>query len=772
MAGPAAKLRGLFHSPGPMHTDGTPKNDYNRKFKPPDKHPLQMEDDLKEMIPLNHRRKAAFENTLKRTANNAMDLEVVRTAKRMLTELKIYDTVDEFDEEHAKDFMFWLAGRSRLNHPRITPWGSKDLFHLPEVWQYFRSYIDKREEFRKALMELYFECRTAGPSGLKQSYLYYKYLAEEYENYHDKATHGRLNFEDPKRYPFYTMDQMLHFLDIWKQPEYIPREHPKGLSSYGCLGSNQYPVVRRNEDDPKDESKFLPGLAGYRTNNIIRELDQAIDVRHLDAPEFKADRLRDPGYEPEDSKNISIPIAIQPDGTVLSVEGNWDDPHIQKAFIAAQQFGQLQTIVHQLGAMDYGGRSGTALIHNAVAEGNANIAEAIRELKRSFKKRTDLDQPHIRELEKEIQELTRLNEQMQADLARMQQEGNLKELEHAYDADQHRRNLQELQDYIGRLQRDQARLERTQEIERIRREERKQAKQPPPLPDRVTDTEIDEALKSPLPTDTDITVKEAKKLILTGRESPINGGDETTEEYLVEDDDDPLFDDIDDNEPSTPSGTSEPPPSSPEPTPASKPQKDQETLNIAAHKEAKTIAKEITEGQAPDTSAVREWTRRLGAPKDQTVIADLVAGRDWLLNSVLPLAQEEKKRYDEYHGEAAFDLSPALRNYLRLVTVYKQKMARGALLERNWNSKRYLAVTRAAEKKGNITADQSHMALQAFRWFEDSKKRAEYSNGISPLDEIDTLLRDMGHEVPYRKKAKSPSKSPSKRVTIEDEPTE
>jgi hypothetical protein len=309
MAFPAKNLRKLFTS-SKHNSDGTSQNEYNRKFGPPLEHPLEAESKLRHIVPLDSERKEFKKRELQRNSVREDNPATYVAFKQMLAELNFQEQVDEYDEMFAKDFLFFLAGKSKLNDPLICPWGTKDLFHLPEVWQYFRSYIAKREEFRLALVQLNAQCRSfGGPRTLNEAYLWKKYIGGPYQRFATDIGGSPIPFESSKRYPFYTMDDMIHFLDVFKQPpKDTGYENANINNNVGFLGSNEFAVVRPDYKSPTDETAFIFDNAGPRTNDEMEHLNHlAHDGRTLEVDNYVDNEFLNP-HQPSNSSKVADPI--------------------------------------------------------------------------------------------------------------------------------------------------------------------------------------------------------------------------------------------------------------------------------------------------------------------------------------------------------------------------------------------------------------------------------------------------------------------------------
>lgn len=152
----------------------------NIKYKPP-ADPLELEAQLKEMIPLPHVSKRQWDEWYTRYVESNKTAQFLKAQKDSAAVEKNINTT------FVLEFKQWLQGRSRWNvevrpdgYRRCTPWGPQNLFFLPGVTDYLRSYLGKKAAYQLKLALLYMR----GPRDLNEAFIYYKFLVrgDELEN--------------------------------------------------------------------------------------------------------------------------------------------------------------------------------------------------------------------------------------------------------------------------------------------------------------------------------------------------------------------------------------------------------------------------------------------------------------------------------------------------------------------------------------------------------------------------------------------------------------
>lgn len=166
--------------PRPEGDDQGDSDRDNIKYKPP-ADPLELEAQLKEMIPLPHVSKRQWDEWYNRYVDENSTVKFIKAQKESAATEKNINTT------FVLEFKQWLQGRSRWNvdvrpdgYRKCTPWGPQNLFFLPGVTDYLRSYLGKKSAYQLKLALLYMR----GPRDLNEAFIYYKFLVrgDELEN--------------------------------------------------------------------------------------------------------------------------------------------------------------------------------------------------------------------------------------------------------------------------------------------------------------------------------------------------------------------------------------------------------------------------------------------------------------------------------------------------------------------------------------------------------------------------------------------------------------
>lgn len=201
------------------------------------RHPLLIEDQMKEMRPLPMTERATVDHMVRALRSRASypldnrlsDREVSKWRQRKILE-SLPDNVNHW---FAMEFTRWLRGVSQFNHPQITWWGNHNMFHVPEVVDYLKELVRMRLDYQQRLLMM----TVALPKTLNDCWLYFKYIV---------AGHGLLMREDdmeagsdfwqeqddnPPQYM--SIGGMLDFLDDFAQTTFyrvdLPAMQPGGV---------------------------------------------------------------------------------------------------------------------------------------------------------------------------------------------------------------------------------------------------------------------------------------------------------------------------------------------------------------------------------------------------------------------------------------------------------------------------------------------------------------------------------------------------------------
>ena len=188
-------------------------------------HPLAKEAALKRLEPLPETR-AAFTKALTRemTADGAETLDP-HTVKKYQDKMVLEGLGKNVDLMYAREFQRWIRGVSVFNEPSMTPWGHRNMFHVPGVVEYLRELVQMRFDYQQSLMHLYMQ----PPQTLLDLELYYKYIVLQFglvipRNDGRVPNTGMPLAGDPRS--FMSVSGMLSFLDDYQLTSFRDRDLP------------------------------------------------------------------------------------------------------------------------------------------------------------------------------------------------------------------------------------------------------------------------------------------------------------------------------------------------------------------------------------------------------------------------------------------------------------------------------------------------------------------------------------------------------------------
>ena len=188
-------------------------------------HPLAKEAALKRLEPLPETR-AAFTKALTRemTADGAETLDP-HTVKKYQDKMVLEGLGKNVDLMYAREFQRWIRGVSVFNEPSLTPWGHRNMFHVPGVVEYLRELVQMRFDYQQSLMHLYMQ----PPQTLLDLELYYKYIVLQFglvipRNDGRVPNTGMPLAGDPRS--FMSVSGMLSFLDDYQLTSFRDRDLP------------------------------------------------------------------------------------------------------------------------------------------------------------------------------------------------------------------------------------------------------------------------------------------------------------------------------------------------------------------------------------------------------------------------------------------------------------------------------------------------------------------------------------------------------------------
>jgi hypothetical protein len=188
-------------------------------------HPLAKEASNTKLEPLPETRAAFVKALTAEMTGNGQGTLDPHTVKKYQDKMVLEGLGENVDLMYAREFQRWLRGVSVFNEPRLTPWGHRNMFHVPGVTEYLRELIQLRFDYQQSLMHLYMQ----PPQSLFDLELYYKYIVLQFglviprnDGVRDPAT--TMSGTDPRS--FMSISGMLYFLDDYQMTSFVSRDLP------------------------------------------------------------------------------------------------------------------------------------------------------------------------------------------------------------------------------------------------------------------------------------------------------------------------------------------------------------------------------------------------------------------------------------------------------------------------------------------------------------------------------------------------------------------
>lgn len=171
--------------------------DKSKKFKPPQSD-FASEDMLAQIQPrdpvkkkqirewIKHRIEQVYEETNNQITNAPKGVRqlLVKTRDAKINAWKMWDTQVEFaaldeqvNQEFSKEFYGWLRGKGKEEDHQKTPW-HRHRINDKEVQNYITSFAEAKIDFIQNLQRLVVKANTTGLDGIKEYYMYYKYIVK------------------------------------------------------------------------------------------------------------------------------------------------------------------------------------------------------------------------------------------------------------------------------------------------------------------------------------------------------------------------------------------------------------------------------------------------------------------------------------------------------------------------------------------------------------------------------------------------------------------
>ena len=211
------------------------------------KHPLLLEDQMREMRPLPMTEKAVTDRVVQQLQTgetNPLEYRLTEKEVSKWRQRKLLEGLsDNVNNWFVMEFTRWLRGVSQFNHPQYTWWGNHNLFHIPEVVEYIREMIRMRMDYQQRLLVM----TVALPKNLRDCWLYYKYIVAGHgllmrQRALDATPRGMYedsdfyNEQDDNAPSYMTLDGMLDFLDDFAQTTFYAVDVPAMQGSHYGTG--------------------------------------------------------------------------------------------------------------------------------------------------------------------------------------------------------------------------------------------------------------------------------------------------------------------------------------------------------------------------------------------------------------------------------------------------------------------------------------------------------------------------------------------------------
>ncbi len=208
-------------------------------------HPLAKEASLGKLEPLPETRAAFVKALTREMVGNGQGALDPYTVKKYQDKMVLEGMGENVDIMYAREFQRWIRGVSVFNEPSLTPWGHRNMFHVPGAVEYLRELIQLRFDYQQSLMHLYMQ----PPQTLLDLELYYKYIVLQFGLVIPRGDGMAHNTEmpdgnDPRS--FMSISGMLYFLDDYQLTSFIDRDLPltsDALVTAGDADVNQDSVL-------------------------------------------------------------------------------------------------------------------------------------------------------------------------------------------------------------------------------------------------------------------------------------------------------------------------------------------------------------------------------------------------------------------------------------------------------------------------------------------------------------------------------------------------
>lgn len=200
----------------------------------------------------------------------------------------IIDELEDFEE--AKDpsaneafvseFICWLLGKSRWNHPNITPWAYQRLVG-DSIQEFIKEFVMKKTEYALELQKL--KADPQPPNNIGDAWIYFKYLVTPLDL---KAAEGGVNFnlKPPKDFSYDEgfLPDMEYWIRVRQDPEYARSVQQTRSNAADTLPQTAPRYYDRVEGGEQIAYKGPPTVYPYMTTSVKAQSGKDAHVPHGD----------------------------------------------------------------------------------------------------------------------------------------------------------------------------------------------------------------------------------------------------------------------------------------------------------------------------------------------------------------------------------------------------------------------------------------------------------------------------------------------------------
>lgn len=263
----------------------TRKNDIQtdaKKFHP-GKDPLEVEESINDIQPVGAHEHKQLMKMLKRLLKNTNDPNQISALQFQLVSAETGELKGVIHKEFLRDFWAWLLGRGKESDHKKSPWYRQSLANDPEISAYIDTFVTKMHEYRVKLALL----KMRYPKGIKQTYLFFKYIVrgeelsqvnylDDWKVFLDEFGEGRKAGNRERNFDPYPKDKR----------EFEGQQNAHEMAPYG--GKRKEYANKREENEAR------------RQGQLLGQYDEEGRDFNAAAERDAAERFPEPEYEEDD----------------------------------------------------------------------------------------------------------------------------------------------------------------------------------------------------------------------------------------------------------------------------------------------------------------------------------------------------------------------------------------------------------------------------------------------------------------------------------------